>query len=290
MKRAVVLGGGGPIGVAWESGIAQGLYQGGVDLRIADLIVGTSAGSLVGARLAHGELPLSPRDPAGRAAPPLRGGGPDMAALGRIFGLWTNPEPMTAPRAAQIGALAQDAQTVDEATWVAAISASAPFPGWPQKALRVVAYDTGSGERVVFPHTDAPLDRALASSCAVPGIFPTVSIGDRRYMDGGIASATHADVAGEIAPDAVLVIAVITSKTSGGGLGAVLERAMNQEVEQLRRAGADVRLIVPDDDDVTAFGPNLMDAGRSPVAYESGLKHGLEAAAALRARWSSQAA
>jgi NTE family protein len=285
MKRAVVLGGGGPIGVAWESGIVQGLFQGGVDLRIADLLVGTSAGSLVGARLAHGELPLSPRDPAGRVTPPLRNGGLDMAALGRIFGLWTSPEPMNAARVAQIGALAQEAQTVDEATWVAAIGGSAPFPGWPQKALRVVAYDTGSGDRVVFPRTEAPLDRALASSCAVPGIFPTVSIGDRRYMDGGIASATNADVASEIEPGAVLVIAVISSKASGGGLGAVLERAMHEEVDQLRRGGAEVSLIVPDDDDVTAFGPNLMDAGRGPVAYESGLKHGLESAAALLARW-----
>src|SRR5260370_22782556 len=52
--RALVLGGGGVAGVAWELGILTGLHDTGVDVRGADVIIGTSAGSVVGAQIASG--------------------------------------------------------------------------------------------------------------------------------------------------------------------------------------------------------------------------------------------
>ena len=55
--RALVLGGGGPVGIAWESGLIAGLAEAGVDLSTADFVIGTSAGSFVGAYLAAGTPP-----------------------------------------------------------------------------------------------------------------------------------------------------------------------------------------------------------------------------------------
>lgn len=57
MKRALVLGGSGNVGVAWEIAVLAGLFEGGVDVRSADLVIGTSAGSVVGAIMAHGRDP-----------------------------------------------------------------------------------------------------------------------------------------------------------------------------------------------------------------------------------------
>ena len=80
MKRALVLGGGGPIGIAWHCGLAIGLREEGIELRDADIIVGTSAGSLVGTRLAAGQDLAEPTPGAQPLGLPFAEGGPDTAA------------------------------------------------------------------------------------------------------------------------------------------------------------------------------------------------------------------
>src|SRR4051812_45548934 len=93
-SRALVLGGGGPVGIAWESGLVAGLAQGGVDLATADFILGTSAGSFVGARLALGsdarafaapitadKIPSDDRRVAGPDGAP-----PDLSKLMQLMG------------------------------------------------------------------------------------------------------------------------------------------------------------------------------------------------------------
>src|SRR6476619_245244 len=89
--RALVLGGGGPVGIAWESGLLAGLAKAGVDLGQADFILGTSAGAFVGARLALGAETRALADPiVADAESPVqsadRGGRPpaDLSQLMRL--------------------------------------------------------------------------------------------------------------------------------------------------------------------------------------------------------------
>ena len=291
LKRAIVLGGGGVIGVAWETGLISGLAEGGVDVRQADVIVGTSAGSIVGTRIAGGQDVSQPAPNAALGdapvrVPPVPEGGPDMAALGKVFGLWTSAAEMTQPLCAEIGGLAAAARTADEETWVAATGGSTGVANWPALDLRITAVDVESGAFEVHTRdSGAPLDRAVASSCAVPGMFPPITIGGRRYMDGGVRSGTSADVLIDVEPDVALVIAPLCKATAS--FGALCERSMNDEVAQLRAAGARVCSVLPGDAEVAAFGGNLMDASKANAARQAGHTRGLVLAQNEAAIWFS---
>ncbi len=111
--RALVLGGGGVVGVAWETAVVRGLLEQGVDLRQADLIVGTSAGSLVGTRLAAGQDLHAPEGaPLGAVPVPERG--PDREKLREIFQRWSSIEIVTPEFCMKIGALSLAARTAPE--------------------------------------------------------------------------------------------------------------------------------------------------------------------------------
>jgi len=126
------------------------------------------------------------------------------------------------------------------------------------------------------------LARAVASSCSVPGVFPPITIEGKRYIDGGMRSATNADLAK--GHDLVVIVAL----RIGGGDEAMAERMrrpLENEMKTLREAGSRVELITPDAASQTAFGPNLMDARARPAAARAGLKQGRAMAAALKAVW-----
>ena len=201
-KRAVVLGGGGPVGVAWELGLAAGLAAGGIDLTAADLVVGTSAGSITGAMLTGGD------DPAQLVAEVeaifstgVGGSGVDQvseSALAEFMELtfaWGGVGDDPAARLAhtmKIGEFARAAATVPEESFVAALGSVLAGRPWPAQ-FACTAVDTESGEfRVWDASSNVPLERAIASSCSVPGVYPPITIDGRRYMDGGARSALNA--------------------------------------------------------------------------------------------------
>ena len=120
MKRALVLGGGGIVGVAWETAILAGLLEGGVDVRDADLIVGTSAGSIVGSQIAEGrDAREMMREGRERPAPPASSAKPDVAGLTAVFGAWGSMKQTTPEDCAKVGALALAAKTMPEAELIA---------------------------------------------------------------------------------------------------------------------------------------------------------------------------
>ena len=164
-KRALVLGGGGSIGIAWETGVAAGLADEGIDLRLADKIVGTTT-----------------------------------------------------------------------------------------------------------------LARGVASSCSVPGLFPPITINGRRYIDGGMRSATNFDLAEGF--ERVIAVAVIPP-----GGAAFMGARIDPELAHLRRAGSHVELITPDAASLDVFGPNLMDASRQAAALDAGVKQGRAEAVRIRSVW-----
>lgn len=276
-RRGLVLGGGGVAGIAWETGIIAGLAQAGVDLLRADLIVGTSAGSTVAAQITSG-LPLDELfrrqvDPAAQA--PELAAVLDGDALLELFGNAGEQASDAGELRRRIGALALEAPTVTEAERRAVIAARLPSHTWPGRDLRVVAVDAYSGqERVFDKDSGIALVDAVGASCAVPGTWPPVTIGESRYIDGGIRSAENADLAAGCTHVLVLQVMEIPGNTD-----------LDDQVSALRAEGAEVEIVRPDEASLEAMGPNLLDPAVREPAAKAGHEQGVRAAAALAAFW-----
>jgi len=278
MSRALVLGGGGPVGVAWEAGFLAGLGEQDVDLSNADLILGTSAGSFVGAQLALGKSPaeIAAPDLAGVVrAPAASGPPPDLSMLiTKMLEAASGKRPAEEVRA-EIGAWALSFATTGEEDFIArfAPSLGGDFDGpWPTKSFACTSVDVADGSfRVWNKDSGIGLARAVASSCAVPGIYPPISFHGRRYIDGGMRSATNADLAKGY--DAVIVVA-ITLRSMPSFIGDVFRQRFEGELQSLRDSGSRVDVIIPDAESSAAFGMNLMDASRRQPSAQAGLRQG----------------
>jgi NTE family protein len=276
-SRALVLGGGGVTGVAWEIGLLAGLAEGGLELADADLVVGTSAGAVVGAQVTSG-LPLPEL-----YARQLAGYGGELAArLSRRtvatmgWAAVRSREPRTAR--ARIGRLALSTPTVPEAQRRAVIESRLPVHEWPSARLRVTAVDAESGAFAVFDRdAGVPLVDAVAASCAVPGVWPPVTIDGRRWIDGGMRSSANADLAEGY--QRVVVLAPVS-----GGFGPIAR--LGDQVSALRDGGAQVTVVTPDRDSRRAIGRNMLDPARRAVAARAGHAQAPAAAAEIRDTWS----
>jgi NTE family protein len=295
MSRALVLGGGGPVGVAWEVGLAAGLEEEGVRLLEADFYVGTSAGSIVGAMLAHGrptaELLATQHVIATDSAP--RGttdGAFDLAPLLQHFmKLYTSAAPPQDLRA-EIGRFALDAKvSMTEDEWLETFSQGEVIAAgaWPEKPYACTAVDAETGEFVTWSkESGVPFARAVASSCCVPGIFPPITINGRRYIDGGMKSATNAELAAGY--DRVIVVSVTAGMERAAAfpeLAARAKKRMDDELAAITSRGGRVTLIAPDDESRAAMGTNLMDFKRRGEIADSGARQGRLEAARLRDFW-----
>ena len=294
MSRALVLGGGGPVGIAWEAGLLAGLAEGGVAASEADFITGTSAGSVVGALVAMGRAPGEIAGPiiaeADRPRPipqqvsEDRPGAPNMMLLMQkmqeVAAGVRDPEEVRR----EIGAFSLEAKTVDEEAFIGGFGRQLAEAGegvWPGHAYACTAVDCETGEFVVWnAESKVPLSRAVASSCSVPGVFPAITINGRKYMDGGMRSATNADLAKDY--DKALVVAV---RLMGGELGERMMAPLERELKVIRDAGGEVQLITPDEASMAGFGGNLMNPRNRPAAAKAGLEQGRRIAAELKGFW-----
>jgi NTE family protein len=274
-NRALVLGGGGVTGVAWEIGLLAGLAEQGVELGKADVIIGTSAGSLVGAGVAAGEDLEALYE--GQLAPP---DGQPTAKLGlantaRLVAIMFGTRDPVRARV-RMGRLAVNARTESEATRRAVFAGLLDGRPWPAH-LRITAVDAQSGEFAVFDATGpASLLEAVGASCAVPGVWPPVTIGDRRYIDGGMRSAANADLAAGY--QRVVIIAPIAQ-----GVGNMA--SATRQAADLTAAGAQVILVKPDAAAVKAIGRNVLDPARRAAAAQAGRTQAAAEAGRVRAVW-----
>jgi NTE family protein len=271
MTRALVLGGGGVAGIAWEAGIVTGLRQEGVDLGAADTIIGTSAGSVVGALIATGadlDAEISHQVETDTAAARAF----DMEALMTVFAVLFDPavDPKEARR--QVGQAAL--QVTDGGERLEAIGKRLPVQTWPERDLRITAVDASTGDLVVWTRdTHASLALAVASSCAVPMVFPPVEIGGERYVDGGVRSQTSADLAE--GAERVIVLDPIAHFVPPDTVAA-----------ELASTGAAHTLHVgPDQAAQAVFGMNILDPALWGPAYKAGLAQSAALADEVRAIW-----
>ncbi len=276
--QALVLGGGGVAGIAWTTGLLAGLAEHGQDLTGADLLVGTSAGSVVAAQATTGvaleELYERQVDPARqtREIPAEIDFEKFAAAFGEAVTGSANPAEIR--RA--IGAMALAAETVSEVDRRAVVEARLPVHEWPEQRLVIVAVDASTGEPRRFDKASGvSLVDAVAASCAVPGIWPPVTIDGRRYVDGGVRSAENADYA--TGYTRVTVVSPL-----GVDAPLPMEKPLLEVLDDLRAAGAEVTLITPDEASVAAIGENPLDPATRTPAAEAGRAQG----AALSLSWS----
>ena len=303
-RRGLVLGGGGVLGAAWAVGALQAIEEvHGIDPREFDVIVGTSAGSVLGALVGAGVSIEALRDhqrgapiaegplagylwdyetaTGGRrpSMPRLRGpGSVRLMASSLRHGLKMPPTAvLSAFMPVGNGSLERVGHLIDAIT---------PFGEWsPHQALWIVAMDYEAGHRVVFGRDDAPpapLADAVMASCAIPGWFEPVTIDERTYVDGGAWSATSADVLAGHGLDEVYVVAPMVSfetdepdsllsRLERRWRGSVTRRCAS-EVEELREAGATVTVLGPGREDLEAMGGNIMDGRRRLEVLETSLR------------------
>jgi NTE family protein len=259
-RTALVLGGGGITGIAWEIGLLAGLADAGVDLTGADLVVGTSAGSVVGAQLTGGaeladmyERQLEPpaQEKVARMTRSL------LAQYGWAL-LRSRRNDVQFRR--RVGALALAAEkaglTPTEQERLDVIGSRLVATDWPQRPLIITAVDAETGEFHRFDRdSGVPLLQAVAASCAVPGVYPPVTIDGRRYVDGGMRSAANADLAQGY--DRLVVLAPVPR-----GVGPIA--SVDAQVTGLVSR---VAVVSPDQASRTAIGRNVLDpAARAPSA------------------------
>jgi len=300
-RRGLVLGGGGVLGGTWSVGALNALTSFGIDTEDFDIIVGTSAGSVLGALVTLGvsldemrghyagdEVGTGPL--AHYAFDPDRATGGHRPGVPRLLGPGSPAliassmrHPGKLPVTAVLSALLPPgSRSLDQVSQL--IDAANPSGMWPQR-LWVVAMDFVDGHRVVFGRSGAPvapLSDAVVASCSIPGWFSPVSINGRTYVDGGAVSATSVDVLAHMGLEEVYVVAPMVSFATDHptGLAARLERRWRGEVTKacldeadiVRANGARVYILGPGPEDLAAMGANLMDASRRRHVLETSMR------------------
>jgi NTE family protein len=279
-RTALVLGGGGITGIAWEIGILVGLADAGIDLTGADLVVGTSAGSVVGAQVTSGaELPamyerqLEPptAEKVARMARSL------LAQYGWAMVRSRRNDVEFRRRVGTIALAAEKAGlTPSEQERLDVIGSRLVSTTWPDRPLVLTAVDAETGEFRTFDRdSGVPLLSAVAASCAVPGVYPPVSVDGRRYIDGGMRSAANADLAQGY--ERLVVLAPIPR-----GIGPIA--GVDAQVTGMVSR---VAVVSPDEDSRTAIGRNVLDhAARAPSA-EAGRAQAASVAARVADVWTA---
>jgi NTE family protein len=277
--RALVLGGGGLAGIAWETGLLSGLAEQGVDVRGADLVIGTSAGSVVGTFLRTGrdlrDLYAGQLGPVPATEPRVEF---DAMAMMAAFAQALAGATGEADARARVGALALATPAVAESDRRAILRARIGDPEWPAERLVVTAVDTADGAfRAFDAASGVRLLDAVSANCAVPTVWPPVTIEGRRYMDGGMRSGTNADLAE--ACEKVLVVAPFAG-TPDSPMGPGLD----DEVKRLRQA-AEVHVVLADDTALRAFGTNPLDPETREPSARAGRAQADAVLDAVRSFW-----
>lgn len=277
VSKALVLGGGGVAGVAWELGVLAGLAEAGVDVTDADLTVGTSAGSVVGAQLMSGvaleALYQAQLSPSNEIAAEL-----DLGRLVAAFGAARSSAASAQEARARLGAFALETKTVSETERRAVIASRLPSHTWPERPVVIVAVDAATGEPRYFNRSGGVgLVDAVAASCAVPGVWPPVTIEGRRYTDGGVRSMTNVDLAR--GHDIILVLAPLAD-IPGAWTGPLPEQLAGLHPSRTYLIGAD-------DASLAAFGTNPLDPSTRAPSARAGRAQARAAGPAVRAFWSA---
>lgn len=270
-NRALVLAGGGVLGISWEIGLTAGLAHESVFLAEADLIVGTSGGATVAVQIASAPIEQLYRDQiegSGPSEPTIDG--VDVADLiARIADtIGRTPEPLQARKT--IGAWSLERDRVPEAERRKLVEARLPRHRWPDQRIALTAINAKTGELRIFDKDSrVHVVDAVAASCALPVVWPAVTIDGQRYYDGGIRSITNTDVA-----DGYRQVLVVK----------VFDMPESSDVKDISGA-SNLYTIVADEASTSLIGADPMDPGRRAAVARAGYDQGVRVANAVRSFW-----
>ncbi|MFC7848670.1 patatin-like phospholipase family protein [Arthrobacter sp. NPDC057388] len=295
-ERALVLGGGGSTGNAWLIGVIAGLFDAGLDVTGADLVIGTSAGSTAAAQIsgasptelfsailaAAARQPIHPAGTAGSAGPDgpgrARPASEHLERTGRIIAAAGDAADMRRRMGAAALDMAAASDGSGQARWRATVSSRLPSQRWPQQRVLLTAVDARTGEPVVFHrHSGIHLADAVAASCASGFAY---RIGENSYIDGGYRRNENADLAAGY--QRVLVLSPFSGRTR---MPLAWGMQLAAQVEELRTGGSTVQTIFPDSGSEHMFGANAMDASLRPAAARAGYSQGSALAGQLTKFW-----
>ncbi|GAB4066807.1 patatin-like phospholipase family protein [Angustibacter speluncae] len=289
--RALVLGGGGSAGNAWEIGLLAGLLAAGVDVTRPDLTVGTSAGATVAAQLADAgpaellDAVLTTVPPARTDRPatrPTGSGGSVTDHLDRFRRIIAKSADAAEMRS-RTGVLALEARDHTD-RWRATVAARFTARHWPERLVLLTAVDATTGTPVVLDR-DSGVDLVDAVAASTSGGGSAFRTGGLALVDGGYRRNENADLAAGSAR--VLVLSPLGGRSlHPPAWGMDLDR----QVEELRAGGADVRTVVPDETSLAAMGTNLMDVSTRPAVARAAAKQGRAEAWRLTAWWRGEGA
>lgn len=301
-RRGLVLGAGGVLGAAWSIGALNALTDvEGFDPQSADVIVGTSAGSVLAALLGAGitprqladhqrGLPLPHRigidwdyDRSTGGALPSR---PRLAVGSPALLRKTVVAPRHVPPLAVLAALTPPGNGTLEQVGRMVASVADPATSWVARdGVYVMSLDYDTGRRVAFGRAGSPparIDDAVMASCAIPGWYSPVTIGGRRYIDGGAWSTTNVDVVARERLDEVYVLAPMASFVFDHPrrfatrierrVRRQITRRMLHEADRVRATGAELTILTPGPEDLAVMGANLMDPSRRLAVLETSLR------------------
>jgi NTE family protein len=273
---ALVLGGGGPVGGAWMTGVLAGLADAGVDLARADVVIGTSAGAVFGSRLAAGEPPRRMYERQLVGAEGVELGVTVPQTLRFLWAALASRDPERSVR--RLGRAALRAATGPESEVFDTVGALlAGVREWPERPLWITAVDALSGQLEVFDaDAKATLLEAVAASCAVPVVWPPVTVAGRRWIDGGSRCTTN--IRSARGHQHILAVSPLPNPV-GPHLSA------QREAAELAAEGADITLVTPDRAGRRAMGRDMTADARRPAAARAGHDQATALAASVPGVW-----
>ncbi len=274
-RRALVLGGGGAAGNAWEIGLIAGLHAGGIDLTTADLIVGTSAGATAAAQLTGGPSPadlyaaiLDEHWPVPSVQAPV----PHAAA--QTYLDWSDAIIAASSDAAdmrrRLGAASialSDGDPEDQRRWRDIVTRRLPAASWPRRRVLITAIDADSGEPVAFDRDSGVdlVDAVAASTSNGSGATGPYVIGGRRFLDGGYRRSENADLAA--GHEMVVVLAPFGGRSR---MPAAWRMDLASQVAELRAAGSQVVPLFPPPEVRDIFDANAANPANRRRAAQAG--------------------
>ena len=283
MRVGLILGGGGEVGIAWEIGVLAALEKdAGFRANACAVVAGTSAGAIVGAYVAQQRsvIELAELDRAGKGVPVGAGFEGRAEATPfiphEIIAALMSTEGTLEQRCANLGKLALKAKVgLDEATFIRGFREMVGTDEWPQIEFRPTTVNTETGATVLWePDSGIGLDAAVASSCAVPGVFPPVGFRGHHYIDVPRRPFGD-DLIESKSLDAIVFVGLILP---------ILANNNEQKTELEKAAGGRLRVTaITGGPLVAGISQNLLDHSARVRAVQVGLEDGRQAAATVRA-------
>ena len=292
MKVGLILGGGGEVGIAWEIGVLAALEsEAGFNASTSEVIAGTSAGAIVGAYAAQGRplpdlvelerngsgVPVG----AGFGADPGGDDGSNTTIPDDIISALMSTEGTLEERGARLGKLALDTPVgLDEPSFVAGFRTMLGTDKWPQVDFRPTTVQAESGQTTLWNQTSGiSVAAAVASSCAVPGVFPPVEFGGHHFIDVPRRPFSRELIRSK-SLDAIIFVGLILPILANNN-------EQKDELAEQGAAGGIAIATITGGADVSALGSDLLDHSARVRAVEVGLDDGRQAAEAVKALMSS---